>query len=367
MGSAAAAPDRQGSAERRHHHRVALGTRASTAGAARRAARPAHRRRRAARAHVLLRARVLGLRRTSTTGGSSTRSSCGSGPSSRTRSSQSIVREIGEPRSVSPDAGRRRAPRAGRRRRPLTLGMGRRARDDRAPARVLHPPIAVPAEGGGSAHLGDPAPPRAGEGCVRRDPVRRVRRRPGERHARRAVRRDHAHARARRPRRRVPRSASRRDARDRQPRDDVRAPPSLARRGRRSSGALRDDVGRAHAAILGCARAARCRRVGAALLRRARDRRRRARTDGARRDGGRSPGAGAARPPPTSCSVPARSPWWSSVSRRTCSAWRAGRNALLVPGDHPSRHADAPTLAASTRRRAEPCRSDHSAVRRAAS
>ena len=102
-GPAATAADRQGSAERRGHHRVALGPRGSTAGAARSVGATCSPTTTRSSRHLLLRARLLGLRRTSTTGGSSTRSSCGYGPSSRTRSSRaSSARSVRRGRSRRP-------------------------------------------------------------------------------------------------------------------------------------------------------------------------------------------------------------------------------------------------------------------------
>ena len=108
---------------------------------------------------------------------------------------------------------RRWTSRCARSRTPTTASVAvaaRRARGDARPgARVPGPPLRLPAQGGRPALVGDPAPERAAEGGARRDPGRRVRRRPARAHARAALRRRDGRARPRRALRRLRRPAAR--------------------------------------------------------------------------------------------------------------------------------------------------------------
>ncbi len=147
-----------------------------------------------------------------------------------------------------------------RRGRSVVVGVPLRAGHAPADARVLDPSLDLSAQGSRSAHVGDPAGARPGQGGDGHDPERRVRRRRDRSHARRAVRDDDARVRSRSCARRVHRRRARDDARDRQSGVDVRVAPRVARRVRRALGAVRDDVGRADGSLRqGAWRASACR------------------------------------------------------------------------------------------------------------
>ena len=197
---------------------------------------------------------------------------------------------VAEGVSAAPDR------RGRRRRRPLSRYIERDG-DAGAVPRVRRPPLRLPAEGGRPAHLGDPAAHRPAEGGAGRDPVRRVRRRPRRARCTPAVRR-----------RRWGRSASTtptaptstaagRDAGHGQPDVAVRAapPPGAARSSATSR--VRDDVLAPEPPLRERPAAARLRRGGDRVLRRARRGRRGARAHRRVRSGRRprGPGAGAGR------------------------------------------------------------------------
>ena len=245
----------------------------------------------------------------------------------------------GRPRADRPDTGRGPGPghaggrgrRAGRpghpgalRRRPEPVQVHGPPRLPRRLRRVPGAPLDLPPQGGRPAHLGHPAAVGSGEGRPRRDPGRRVRRRPGRVDALRPLRRHHARSRAGRRLRPLPQRGAGDHARLGQHHDPVRPPPPTAGRGHRSPVRAGDDVLAPHAALRQRPAPARLRRTHHALLRRAHRGRRRARADrGARPRGPAGPGparAGGA----TSSSVP-RPPWpstaWSpSTSARPGSA-----------------------------------------------
>ena len=117
----------------------------------------------------------------STSAGSGSRR-CSPAPATLERVFEAALRERGRP------AGRRlraggdgpRAARDRRRRRGAVAvdATSSARRTLRAAARVPRAPLGLPAQGGRSALLGDPAPVGRAEGGARRDPGRRVRRRP---------------------------------------------------------------------------------------------------------------------------------------------------------------------------------------------
>ena len=82
-------------------------------------------------------------------------------------------------------------------RRAFALRLHGRPRDARGDAGVRGAPLRLPAQGGRSPHLGDPAPHRAGEGGPRRHPAGRVRRGTPGRRPRQPVRRGDGGARPR--------------------------------------------------------------------------------------------------------------------------------------------------------------------------
>ena len=126
------------------------------------------------------------------------------------------------------------------RRRPLAVDLHARAGDPRADARVRGAPLRLPAQGGRSPQLGDPAAHGPRQGGAHRHPAGRVRRGPPGRRARQPVRRGDGRARARLHLRRLRRPRPRRHPHHLQRRLDVRPAPPLARRPRGPPRPVRD-------------------------------------------------------------------------------------------------------------------------------